>query len=64
MIGLFACITLTVMGVILGASKMWYNSRIIWRPMNGIGVVTAIGYSGFVPDAYGAGDLDGVPVWS
>ena len=43
-IGLFACITLTVMGVILGASKMWYNPRIIWRPLNGIGVVTAIGY--------------------
>ena len=43
-IGLFACITLMVMGVILGASKMWYNPRIIWRPLNGIGVVTAIGY--------------------
>ena len=43
-IGLFACITLTVMGVILGASKMWYNPRIIWRPLNGIGVVTAVGY--------------------
>lgn len=43
-IGLFACITLTVMGVILGASKMWYNPRIIWRPLSGIGVVTAIGY--------------------
>ena len=43
-IGLFACITLTVMGVILGASKMWYNPRIIWRPLNGIGIVTAIGY--------------------
>lgn len=43
-IGLFACITLTVMGVILGASKMWYNPRIIWRPLNGIGTVTAIGY--------------------
>ena len=45
-IGLFACITLTVMGVILDASKMWYNPRIIWRPLNGIGVVTAIGYLG------------------
>lgn len=43
-IGLFACITLTVMGVILGASKMWYNPKIVWRPLNGIGVVTAIGY--------------------
>ena len=43
-ITLFTCITLTVMGVILGASKMWYNPRIIWRPLNGIGVTAAIGY--------------------
>ena len=43
-IALFSCITLTAMGVILGASKMWYNPRIIWRPLNGIGVMTAIGY--------------------
>ena len=43
-IGLFACITLTIMGVILGASKMWYNPRIIWQPLSGIGVVAAIGY--------------------
>lgn len=46
-IALFSCITLTAMGVILGASKMWYNPRIIWRPLNGIGVVTAIGYLTF-----------------
>ena len=43
-IALFSCITLTAMGVILGASKMWYNPRIIWRPLNGIGVMTATGY--------------------
>ena len=43
-IALFSCITLTAMGVILGASKTWYNPRIIWRPLNGIGVVTATGY--------------------
>ncbi len=43
-IALFGCITLTAMGVILGASKMWYNPRIVWRPLNGIGVLTAIGY--------------------
>ena len=43
-IALFSCITLTAMGVILGASKMWYNPRIIWRPLNGIGIITAIGY--------------------
>ena len=41
---LFACITMTAMGVILGASKMWYNPRIIWRPLNGIGIITALGY--------------------
>ncbi len=46
-IALFSCITLTATGVILGASKMWYNPRIIWRPLNGIGVVTAIGYLTF-----------------
>lgn len=43
-IALFIYITMTAMGVILGASKMWYNPRIIWRPLNGIGIVTAIGY--------------------
>ena len=43
-IALFTCITLTAMGVILGASKMWYNPRIVWRPLNGIGIVTALGY--------------------
>ena len=44
-IAMFACITLTAMGVILGASKMWYNPRIIWRPLNDdIGVLTAAGY--------------------
>lgn len=43
-IALFSCITLTAMGVILGASKIWYNPRIIWRPLNGIGIITAIGY--------------------
>ena len=42
-ITLFTCITLTAMGVILGASKMWYNPRIIWRPLNGIGMTAAIG---------------------
>ena len=34
-IALFNCITLTAMGVILGASKMWYNPRIIWQPLAG-----------------------------
>ncbi len=44
-IGLFTCITLTAMGVILGTVKMWYNPRIIWKPVTGIGVLTAIGYT-------------------
>ena len=44
-IGLFVCITLTAMGVILGTSQMWYNPRIIWQPLNDdIGVLTAAGY--------------------
>ncbi len=62
MIGLFACITLTVMGVILGASKMWYNPRIIWRPLNGIGIINSHWISGTMLHAYGIRDLDGVLV--
>lgn len=44
-IGLFACITLMAMAVILGAGKMWYNPRIIWKPLSGIGMLTAVGYA-------------------
>ena len=43
-ISLFTCITLTLMGVILGSGKMWYNPRIVWRPLNAIGILTAAGY--------------------
>lgn len=43
-ISLFTCITLTLMGVILGSGKMWYNPRILWRPLNAIGILTAAGY--------------------
>jgi len=43
-IALFTCITLTLMGVILGSGKMWYNPRIVWRPLNAIGILTAAGY--------------------
>ena len=44
MIALFTCITLTAMDVIPGASKMWYNPRILWRPLNALGLLTAAGY--------------------
>lgn len=43
-IGLFFCITLTIMGIILGATDMWYNPRILWNRLNGLEIVTAIGY--------------------
>ena len=41
---LFACITLTAMGVILGATDMWYNPRILWNRLDGLEILTAIGY--------------------
>lgn len=44
-IALFACMTLTVMGMILGATRMIYNPRIIWKPLDTIGVATALGYA-------------------
>ena len=43
-IGLFSCITLTIMGIILGATDMWYNPRILWNRLNRLEIVTAIGY--------------------
>ena len=43
-IALFSGITLTAMGAILGATTMFYNPRIIWRPLNGIGMTAAVGY--------------------
>lgn len=44
-IALFSCITLTAMGVILGATEMFYNPRIIWKPMDAGNSATAIGYT-------------------
>ena len=44
-IALFSCITLTAMGVILGATEMLYNPRIIWKPMDAMNSATAIGYT-------------------
>ena len=43
-IGLFLCLTLTLIGAILGSVKMWYNPRILWQPLNALGLVTAAGY--------------------
>ena len=44
-IALFSCITLTAMGVILGATEMFYNPRIIWKPLDTLRIATAIGYA-------------------
>ena len=44
-IALFSCITLTAMGVILGATEMFYNPKIIWKPMDATNSATAIGYT-------------------
>lgn len=43
-IALFTCLTLTLMGAILGTGRMWYNPRILWRPLNVLGLLTAAGY--------------------
>ena len=43
-IALFTCLTLTLMGAILGTGRMWYNPRILWRPLNALGLLTAAGY--------------------
>ena len=44
-IALFSCITLTAMGVILGATEMFYNPRMIWKPLDILSIATAIGYA-------------------
>ena len=43
-IALFTCLTLTLMGAILGTGRMWYNPRILWHPLNALGLLTAAGY--------------------
>lgn len=43
-IGLFFCVTLTIMGIILGATDMWYNPRILWNRLDGLEILTAMGY--------------------
>ena len=44
-IALFFGITLTAMGAILGATTMFYNPRIIWKPLENVSAVTAAGYA-------------------
>ena len=44
-IALFSGITLTAMGAILGATTMFYNPRIIWKPLENVSAVTAVGYA-------------------
>ena len=44
-IALFSGITLTAMGAILGATTMFYNPRIIWKPLENLSAVTAVGYA-------------------
>ena len=44
-IALFSGITLTAMGSILGATTMFYNPRIIWKPLENVSAVIAAGYA-------------------
>lgn len=44
-IALFSGITLTAMGAILGATTMFYNPRIVWKPLDNVSAVTAAGYA-------------------
>ena len=44
-IALFSGITLTAMGAILGATTMFYNPRIIWKPLENVSAATAVGYA-------------------
>lgn len=44
-VALCALMTLTAMAAILGAGKMWYNPRILWKPLTGLSAATALGYA-------------------
>ena len=44
-IALFSGITLTAMGAILGATTMFYNPRIVWKPLENVSALTAVGYA-------------------
>ena len=44
-IALFSGIILTGMGAILGATEMFYDPVILWKPLNGLAAVSAVGYA-------------------
>lgn len=46
-LAMFCGIILTGMGIILGATEMFYNPRMIWKPLTAWSAVTAIGYAFF-----------------
>lgn len=43
-IALFSGVILTVMGMILGSVEMIYDPRILWKPLGGLPIITALGY--------------------
>lgn len=44
-VAMFACITLTLMAVILRLTDMTYDPRIIWKPVTPLFVLSCIGYA-------------------
>ena len=44
-ITLFACLTLTVMAILLGMTDMVYDPLILWEPMTGGSILLCIGYA-------------------
>ena len=44
-IALFSGIILTGMGAILGATEMFYDPVILWKPLNGLAAASAVGYA-------------------
>lgn len=46
-VAMFAGMTLTAMGMLLGATEMLYDPRILWKPLTGLNGLTALGYAVF-----------------
>ena len=44
-IALFACLTVTLMAVILGLTDMTYDPRLIWKPINPLTILFYVGYT-------------------
>lgn len=44
-IAMFCGIILAAMGVILGATEMFYNPKMIWKPLTALNAITALGYA-------------------